>query len=198
MKWRIRHSGDTEDTVGDNDRSAMKPHNYEKLECAGCSHPIVNGQEFVAVLRGGHYTEDPSQRRTSWRESLTAISASLAAGAAALTSGLEHALNSAPPQLREFLSSHRDAIKGLGASAASVFFAGSKQAVLFLRGTPHIYVIAASAILVVVASSGAIYAHEKSHKRQSSQNVADPLYYHTACPGCAGRSCFRPLPPEGE
>lgn len=201
MMWRIRwHRGRYEFDENEDDRSEMNSHEDENLECAGCEHPIVDGQPFVVFVPTAETGQGHEQQRKSRWASFTGSWAALLAGVAAFGNGVENVSGVIPPFARDFLREHGDLIKGKGKDVAIGAATGARGAAVYLKGIPHIGAIATAAMLVVIVSAAAYPAISKArHGRASTKNSENELlYFHVSCPQCGGQSCLRPIDGEEE
>ena len=193
MKWRIRHRGEAEDNAKEEDRS------YMNLECAGCEHPIADGQPFIVIVPGVDSNQGQKRQRASRRAGFSGYWAALLASVAAFSNGVENVSGVIPPFVRDFFQEHGDAIKLKGKDAAMAAAAGARGAAVFLKGIPHIGALALGTVLVVMVSTAAFHAYATSHNRRTASKSPESelLYFHASCFECGGdSSCFESFAAE--
>ena len=147
----------------------------EHLTCAGCGHPIQEGDEVILKFAiEGEQAEKTNSERSSWRDRLSR--------AFHCYESLEQLFRSTPQSIRNLYKKNRENIKYLTEGAATVLLLAGKRGVILLKSVPHAGPIAGGVFAVVVVGvvmAGSIQAFD-GRKRASKDNQ-EVVYFHIKC-----------------
>ena len=154
------------------------------LTCAGCEHPIQEGDNVVLKIAvEGEQTNESNSKRVSWRDRLSK--------ALLFYQGLEQLFGSIPQSLRDLCGRNGETIRHIAGGTATFLLLAGKRGVILLKSVPHAGPIAGGVFAVVVVGvvmAGSIQALD-GRKRASKDNQ-EVVYFHIKCSECRdGQSC---------
>ncbi len=184
FNWNFRNRGQGK-SDGDSGGVMQDSEPLEPITCAGCPHPIREGDEVIlrfAVER--EEANEASAQRVSWGSRLSK--------ALLFYEGLEQLFGSIPQSFRDLCEKNGETIRHIPGGTANFLLRAGKKGESVLRGVPASRLVAGgavAAVVVCVVMAGAIPAF--SGRRGASKKNFQTAYYHINCPECGGgQGCY--------
>ena len=156
------------------------------LTCAGCEHPIQEGDNVVLKIAvEGEQTNESNSKRVSWRDRLSK--------ALLFYQGLEQLFGSIPQSLRDLCGRNGETIRHIAGGTATFLLLAGKNGVIVLRGVPASRLVAGGAVAAVVVGVVMLSAAMPAFNglRPSRKDNEKVVYFHINCPECGGgQGCY--------
>ena len=165
----------------------------ESITCAGCEHPIRDGDPVLVKAVGSEEADEADSGRNSWRSAL-GNSKAFALRAIEGYKGLEDIFKSLPRSVHDVCQKNTENIKDIAKGATALLPLAGKKGIILLRTVPLGGPVAGTAIAVVVVGvimAGAIPVYNGRRSASRRKDSALPQYFHASCAECGdGLNCY--------